>query len=211
MSQVSPVPLHSFPRSCISRFCLSLPLLSHHSFIAQAHSFSSLNPRWHSFHFYSFVISFFSWQQRFLRILRSEVLVHWCRFSRLMSGCTRSISLFPSNFLSGIIHLHRLYPLALLLRMYGILIVSDFGFQMTYGISTTDDPDTYIQMDSMTVSQYAQMFNFTGNLLANKFWWNVSTESLDAGSYLLTSSASFFACSDGSENGAFTPSRLFQS
>ena len=73
---------------------------------------------------------------------------------------------------------------------------------MTYGISTTEDPGTYIQMDSIMVAQYAQLFNFTGNLLANKFWWNVSTAPLDAGSYLLTSSASFFACSDGSENGA---------
>ena len=77
---------------------------------------------------------------------------------------------------------------------------SDFGFQMTYGISKTEKPGTYIQMDSIMVPQYTQLFNFTGNLLSNKFWWNVSTAPLDAGSYLLTTSASFFACSDGSSD-----------
>jgi len=82
-----------------------------------------------------------------------------------------------------------------------------------YGISTTDDPETYIQMDSVMVPQYTQLFNFTGNLLANKFWWNVSTAPLDEGSYILTSAASFFACSDGSGNGIppFPPSPFTRS
>lgn len=72
---------------------------------------------------------------------------------------------------------------------------------MTYGISSTSDPNTFIQMDSIIVNQYAHFFNFTGNLLSNKFWWNTTSPALPAGSYLLTSSASFFACSEGSGNG----------
>ena len=77
---------------------------------------------------------------------------------------------------------------------------SSFGFQLMYGISSTSDPTTNIQMDSLTVEQYTQFFNFTGNLLSNTFWWNTTTPSLPAGSYLLTSSASFFACSEGSDD-----------
>jgi len=72
-----------------------------------------------------------------------------------------------------------------------------FGFQLTYGVSLTSDPSTYIAMDSIVVDQYTQFFNFTGNLLSNKFWWNTTTPSLPDGSYLLTTSASFFSCSDG--------------
>jgi hypothetical protein len=71
---------------------------------------------------------------------------------------------------------------------------STFGFQLTYGVSTTSDPQTYIRMSSTTVPQYTQMFNFTGNLLSNKFWWNTSVEGLQDGTYLLTTSASFFSC-----------------
>jgi hypothetical protein len=55
-------------------------------------------------------------------------------------------------------------------------------------------------MDSLTVPQYTHMFNFTGNLLSNKFWWNTTSPSLPSGSYILTTSASFFSCSDGSDN-----------
>jgi len=195
-------PSHSLSVSAFS--LLSLVSLLPPTFFAQAHH-SSWNPRWHSFRFFSFVLLSFSLRERFLRILRSGLLVPWCRFSRLMDGFIPSISRFRLNFLSGILRLH-----CLLSQRVTALMVSDFGFQMTYGISTTDDPGTYIQMDSIMVAQYAQLFNFTGNLLANKFWWNVTTAPLDAGSYLLTSSASFFACSDGSENGTLSPS-LFQS
>jgi len=78
------------------------------------------------------------------------------------------------------------------------LTSSTFGFQLTYGISSTSDPQTYIQMDSATVPQYTQMFNFTGNLLSNQFWWNTSVDGMQDGNYILTTSASFFACSDGS-------------
>jgi hypothetical protein len=75
---------------------------------------------------------------------------------------------------------------------------STFGFQLTYGVSTTSDPETYIRMSSTTVPQYTQMYNFTGNLLSNKFWWNTSVEGLQDGTYLLTTSASFFSCSGDS-------------
>lgn len=77
---------------------------------------------------------------------------------------------------------------------------SSFGFQLTYGVSSTSSPGTYIQMDNTVVPQFTQMFNFTGNLLSNTFWWNTSINSLPAGSYVITSSASFFACSNGSPN-----------
>jgi len=195
-------PSHSLSVSAFS--LLSLFSLLPPTFFAQAHH-SSWNPRWHSFRFFSFVLLSFSLRERFLRILRSGLLVPWCRFSRLMDGFIPSISRFRLNFLSGILRLH-----CLLSQFVTALMISDFGFQMTYGISTTEDPGTYVQMDSIMVAQYAQLFNFTGNLLANKFWWNVTTAPLDAGSYLLTSSASFFACSDGSDNGTLSPS-LFQS
>ena len=77
---------------------------------------------------------------------------------------------------------------------------SSFGFQLMYGISSTSDPTTFIHMDSLKVDQYTQFFNFTGNLLGNKFWWNTTIPSLPEGSYILTSSANFFACSGGSDN-----------
>jgi len=71
----------------------------------------------------------------------------------------------------------------------------NFGFQLTYGISTASDPKTYIRMGSTTIPQYTHLYNFTGNLLSNKFWWNTSVSGLQEGSYLLTTSASYFACS----------------
>jgi hypothetical protein len=56
-------------------------------------------------------------------------------------------------------------------------------------------------MDQITVLQYTQMFNFTGNLLSNMFWWNITAAPLPAGSYVLQSSASFFSCSGTSDQG----------
>jgi hypothetical protein len=77
---------------------------------------------------------------------------------------------------------------------------SSFGFQLTYGISSTSDPTTFLQTDSITVDQYTQFFNFTGNLLSNTFWWNTTAPALPDGAYLLTSSGTFFACSEGSSD-----------
>jgi len=75
----------------------------------------------------------------------------------------------------------------------------DFGFQMTYGLISTSSPDTFMPiMKSFTVPQQAQLFNFTGNLLANTFWWNTTVPGIPAGNYVLRSSASFFSCSQGS-------------
>jgi len=76
----------------------------------------------------------------------------------------------------------------------------NFGFQMTYGLISTSSPDTFMMMDSLTVPQQVGLFNFTGNLLSNKFWWNTSVADVPAGNYVLRSSASFFACSGGSAN-----------
>jgi len=77
----------------------------------------------------------------------------------------------------------------------------NFGFQMTYGLMSTSSPDTFApQMKSITVAQQAQFFNFTGNLLSNTFWWNTTASNVPPGSYILRSSASFFACSQGSAN-----------
>jgi hypothetical protein len=56
-------------------------------------------------------------------------------------------------------------------------------------------------MKSVTVPQQAQLFNFTGNLLANTFWWNTTVPGVPAGNYVLRSSASFFSCSQGSADG----------
>ena len=69
---------------------------------------------------------------------------------------------------------------------------------MAYGLSTADDLGTYLQSDSIEVAQYTQLFNFTGNLLGNKFWWNTSLDGLPEGSYVLTSYAEFSACMGGS-------------
>jgi hypothetical protein len=77
---------------------------------------------------------------------------------------------------------------------------SSFGFELSYGISTADEPGAYIAMDNITVPQYEQLFNFTGNLLSNTFWWNTTAPSLPEGAYILTAGGSFFACSNGSEN-----------
>lgn len=78
---------------------------------------------------------------------------------------------------------------------------SSLGFQMTYGVAPTSTPEQYIHMDSLTVQQYDHMFNFTGNLLSNTFWWNYSIPTLPDGSYVLKSSASFFSCTPGTSDG----------
>lgn len=72
---------------------------------------------------------------------------------------------------------------------------------MAYGISMENDPGNYIFMDSLLVNQYEHMFNFTGNLLSNAFWWNFTTPVLADGQYILTSSAAFTACTPGTPNG----------
>jgi len=69
---------------------------------------------------------------------------------------------------------------------------------MAYGVSAIQSPGEYVYMDSIHVEQYTQMFNFTGNLLANTFWWNTTTPVLIDGTYLLTTSASFSYCVNGS-------------
>ena len=82
---------------------------------------------------------------------------------------------------------------------------SSLGFQMTYGVAPTSTPEQYIHMDSLTVQQYDHMFNFTGNLLANTFWWNYTIPTLPDGSYVLKSSASFFSCTPGTSDGILFP------
>src|ERR1700737_1231516 len=85
---------------------------------------------------------------------------------------------------------------------------SNFGFQMTYGLMSTSAPNTFMMEESITVPIQAQFFNFTGNLLSNTFWWNPSLTGVPAGDYMLMSSASFFACSQGSANGIHPLERL---
>jgi hypothetical protein len=73
---------------------------------------------------------------------------------------------------------------------------------MAYGLISTSSPDTFMPiMKSVTVPQQTQLFNFTGNLLANTFWWNTTVAGVPAGDYVLRSSASFFSCSQGSADG----------
>jgi hypothetical protein len=90
-----------------------------------------------------------------------------------------------------------------------LLTCSAFGFEMAYGIAPVDDPGNYIQMNVMKVAQDEQLFNFTGNLLSNRFWWNATADPLPEGQYVLITQASFSACSDGSQPGNSPPPSLF--
>jgi hypothetical protein len=73
---------------------------------------------------------------------------------------------------------------------------------MTYGLISTSSPDTFMpSMKSVTVPQQTQLFNFTGSLVANTFWWNTTVAGVPTGDSVLRSSASFFSCSQGSADG----------
>jgi hypothetical protein len=88
-------------------------------------------------------------------------------------------------------------PFDLRARAHG----SAFGFEMAYGIATIEDPEDYIQMETMTVAQDDHFVNFTGNLLSNRFWWNVTADPLPEGQYRLVMEATFSACQPDSPTG----------
>jgi hypothetical protein len=78
---------------------------------------------------------------------------------------------------------------------------SAFGFEIAYGIASIEDPEDYIQMETMSVAQDDHFVNFTGNLLSNRFWWNVTADPLPEGQYRLVMEATFSACQPDSPTG----------